>query len=650
MIDTNVQHVPHRRRRPEPHAGEPRARHRLRQHELLRRRRPTAPSRDALRELIVAGGRRSASRSRPTTPRRRSNREPADVLVLIDGSDSTISAPGARRRQRRRARRDRSEVAERAGAQDLPIRAHPLLLFNPDSRSANLLIPGLVAILLTFSGTLLAAFAIVRERERGTLEQLMVTPASPVGGRARQAPALPRLWPSCSCCFVLVPDDGRLPRADPRQPPAAARPVDRLPLRAPLARPARLVPGADADGGDPDRADVPAAVDHAVGLHLPALARSRRRCGSSRRSCPPRTSSRSRAASSSAAPASRTSGRASPPCSSSPLVLVAGSARGPSRRRSRSPAPASDRMPARGGTAAKAKEYPMRSEGRRPRSRFHPPLDGGRQGHALRLPRQEERRSCCSTRSTSRPSARSRTSSAPKCCPRGRRPTSRSSASPSTRSGRTRPSRRRTGIDYPAAGGLPSEGRRRRESTASTSRRRAIAARTAFIIGKDGKIKEVIASDIPVARDIAQAPREGARRERPDERDRDRRRRRSRTSGRSARSPRACRAIIEILGLDLADPNLAETPERVAKMYLEMFHGLTRGSGAEGHLLPERRALHGDGDGEGHPLLLDVLPPLRARSTATRTSPTSRTTRSSASPRCRASSSSTRNGRSSRSG
>ena len=50
------------------------------------------------------------------------------------------------------------------------------MLFNPDSRSANLLIPGLVAILLTFSGTLLAAFSIVRERERGTLEQLIVSP------------------------------------------------------------------------------------------------------------------------------------------------------------------------------------------------------------------------------------------------------------------------------------------------------------------------------------------------------------------------------------------------------------------------------------------------------------------------------------------
>ncbi len=38
------------------------------------------------------------------------------------------------------------------------------------------------------------------------------------------------------------------------------------------------------------------------------------------------------------------------------------------------------------------------------------------------------------------------------------------------------------------------------------------------------------------------------------------------------------RQIIELLGLDLADPNLAETPERVAKMYIEMFHGLSEGA------------------------------------------------------------------------
>jgi GTP cyclohydrolase I len=37
-------------------------------------------------------------------------------------------------------------------------------------------------------------------------------------------------------------------------------------------------------------------------------------------------------------------------------------------------------------------------------------------------------------------------------------------------------------------------------------------------------------------------------------------------------------AIIERLGLDLSDPNLHETPERVARMYLEMFHGLSEGA------------------------------------------------------------------------
>jgi GTP cyclohydrolase I len=36
--------------------------------------------------------------------------------------------------------------------------------------------------------------------------------------------------------------------------------------------------------------------------------------------------------------------------------------------------------------------------------------------------------------------------------------------------------------------------------------------------------------------------------------------------------------IIEILGLDRTDPNLAGTPERVAKMYLELFHGLDEGA------------------------------------------------------------------------
>jgi len=139
-----------------------------------------APSHAALKELIVAGRASVGIEIPPDFGRRRLNGQPADVLVLIDGSDSSISSQALAASSGLALSRSVAELAERAGAQDLPLRLHPLFLFNPDSRTANLLIPGLVAILLTFSGTIMAAFAIVRERERGTLEQLMVTPASPV--------------------------------------------------------------------------------------------------------------------------------------------------------------------------------------------------------------------------------------------------------------------------------------------------------------------------------------------------------------------------------------------------------------------------------------------------------------------------------------
>jgi len=89
-------------------------------------------------------------------------------------------------------------MRRRAGLTDPPLRPFPQLLFNPDSRSANLLIPGLIAILLTFSGTLLSAYAIVRERERGTLEQLMVTPASPL------AVVLGKILPYLVLAFVQL--------------------------------------------------------------------------------------------------------------------------------------------------------------------------------------------------------------------------------------------------------------------------------------------------------------------------------------------------------------------------------------------------------------------------------------------------------------
>jgi ABC-2 type transport system permease protein len=103
----------------------------------------------------------------------------AQVLVLIDGSDSSVAgqainvttAIGLDESLRR------ALVANTNFAVDM----RPKLLFNPDSRSPNFFLPGLTAILLLNVTTFLTAFSIVREKERGTLEQLFVTPVRPMG-------------------------------------------------------------------------------------------------------------------------------------------------------------------------------------------------------------------------------------------------------------------------------------------------------------------------------------------------------------------------------------------------------------------------------------------------------------------------------------
>src|SRR5579862_3861648 len=103
----------------------------------------------------------------------------AEVLVLIDGSDSSVAGQAINvttsiglDESLRRVLADRASFA---------VDMRPKLLFNPDSRSPNFFLPGLTAILLLNVTTFLTAFAIVREKERGTLEQLFVTPVRPMG-------------------------------------------------------------------------------------------------------------------------------------------------------------------------------------------------------------------------------------------------------------------------------------------------------------------------------------------------------------------------------------------------------------------------------------------------------------------------------------
>jgi ABC-2 type transport system permease protein len=64
------------------------------------------------------------------------------------------------------------------GRHDLPLEVRPQMLFNPDMRSPNFFVPGVIGIALQIATVFATALSIVRERERGTLEQLLVSPLS----------------------------------------------------------------------------------------------------------------------------------------------------------------------------------------------------------------------------------------------------------------------------------------------------------------------------------------------------------------------------------------------------------------------------------------------------------------------------------------
>jgi ABC-2 type transport system permease protein len=134
---------------------------------------------EAAREEIRSGTARVGIVIPPKFRDRRARRESAQVLVLIDGSDANLAAQVLAAVNGLAA----ADVSAQAELTGMPpgLSMQPVILFNPAGRTANFIIPGLVAVLMYFVAVALAANAIVREREQGTLEQLLVTPIDPLG-------------------------------------------------------------------------------------------------------------------------------------------------------------------------------------------------------------------------------------------------------------------------------------------------------------------------------------------------------------------------------------------------------------------------------------------------------------------------------------
>ncbi len=105
----------------------------------------------------------------------------AQVLMVLDGSDATVGATAlstARLVGQAYSTKIMSEQSSLAGrtAPSAPVEVRTQVWYNPDLNSAFFNIPGVIGMILSFITSILTATTIVRERERGTIEQLIVTP------------------------------------------------------------------------------------------------------------------------------------------------------------------------------------------------------------------------------------------------------------------------------------------------------------------------------------------------------------------------------------------------------------------------------------------------------------------------------------------
>jgi len=124
----------------------------------------------------------------PGYSRRLERGGPSPVQVLLDGSDSNqgVVALGYARAIAQTATRDLFlDAAKQAGLSGVAERMPPLeprmtALFNPELNSQIFVVPGLIAVIMMIMGTMLTALTVSREWERGTMEQLLVTPVSPL--------------------------------------------------------------------------------------------------------------------------------------------------------------------------------------------------------------------------------------------------------------------------------------------------------------------------------------------------------------------------------------------------------------------------------------------------------------------------------------
>ncbi len=147
----------------------------------------TTSSIDQGREHVRAGRTKVALVIPPDFHRDRASHRTARIMALVDGSDSVSSGQALAAINGMAAQltvdeeRSTTDAVLAARGSAIAIEPHSILLFNPTGETSMFMLPALCAFILGNLYMSLAASALVREREQGTLERLIMTPMNFTG-------------------------------------------------------------------------------------------------------------------------------------------------------------------------------------------------------------------------------------------------------------------------------------------------------------------------------------------------------------------------------------------------------------------------------------------------------------------------------------
>ncbi len=107
-----------------------------------------------------------------------------DVQIILDGADANSAGQAigyATRMIMDYSTRLFTVALQRVGREQyVPIDFRPRVWYNPDLVSSKFLIPGLIGFILVLTAVVSTSMTVVREKERGTMEQIMVSPLRPI--------------------------------------------------------------------------------------------------------------------------------------------------------------------------------------------------------------------------------------------------------------------------------------------------------------------------------------------------------------------------------------------------------------------------------------------------------------------------------------